>query len=494
MVDVFLIIVSIVTAIVMIGVTIYVFFLYCHPDDNGFAAGWYAKAIVIASICITWGFVLMMPLDVANSRGLGGGLNMDAAYMVFFIAFFIMIGFVLPFSLFLYESDPDKNIAARLCMAFWLDFFLLVAIFGFTLIAWLALRYANVANIEHSVIGRLTLSSTDNINPVQESLTNRIRYQLPAYLFMCVFLIFLGWFFFVVFGGIGIVALPFDMILDYFYRPRPRSALEMAEKKVALRRRAEELLSYSRKIENLNEETSEVQGWFSSWKAKRTLDNKEGKLQKELFVLEQEYEIFEAEEGLKSNPVWEIVKLILGILLAILSFFILLHLLLYKIIIIKGRPADTFLNAALYWLEFSVARFFAVIFFTGIAAYLIICVLKGAIKFGLRLFFIVKIHPMKLHLTYMNSFLFNAILIMLAGVACMHFMVLLFSSYMRLTTGMTIFGVLLTKLVFLKIFWEYKIFLYAFLAFAVLTFFYLLLKPKSDRMNIKAMIARRKAK
>ena len=44
------------------------------------------------------------------------------------------------------------------------------------------------------------------------------------------------------FGGIGIIALPFDLMLDYFYRPRPRSAREIAERKVMLRKKVEELM------------------------------------------------------------------------------------------------------------------------------------------------------------------------------------------------------------------------------------------------------------
>lgn len=31
---------------------------------------------------------------------------------------------------------------------------------------------------------------------------------------------FLGWIFFIVFAGIGFVSLPYDLILDYTYRPR----------------------------------------------------------------------------------------------------------------------------------------------------------------------------------------------------------------------------------------------------------------------------------
>ena len=61
---------------------------------------------------------------------------------------------------------------------------------------------------------------------------------------MIVFWVFLGWFVFVMFAGIGLISLPLDMILDYFYRPKPRPAKEIAKKVVLLRRRAKELMNY----------------------------------------------------------------------------------------------------------------------------------------------------------------------------------------------------------------------------------------------------------
>jgi LMBR1 domain-containing protein 1 len=32
---------------------------------------------------------------------------------------------------------------------------------------------------------------------------------------------FIGWIFFVVFAGVGFTAMPWDLILDYYYRPKP---------------------------------------------------------------------------------------------------------------------------------------------------------------------------------------------------------------------------------------------------------------------------------
>lgn len=52
----------------------------------------------------------MVPLDVANSRGFGGELDMAGFWLVIYGIIAIMIIIILPFSIFLYETDEDKNI------------------------------------------------------------------------------------------------------------------------------------------------------------------------------------------------------------------------------------------------------------------------------------------------------------------------------------------------------------------------------------------------
>lgn len=92
---------------------------------------------------------------------------------------------------------------------------------------------------------------------------------------MMVFWIFFGWFIFVLFGGIGLIALPLDLILDYFYRPRPRSAAEIAERKIMLRRKCEELLSFVKVVEFSLDNLEDKKGFFSDWSAKRAHKKKE---------------------------------------------------------------------------------------------------------------------------------------------------------------------------------------------------------------------------
>lgn len=494
MVSAWLIVITVLTAVLMLGVTIYVFYLYCHPDDNTFVLAWVAKLVVIAAFAVIWGFILLLPLDVANSRGLGGGLNMDLAYQLMFIIVFCFVGFILPYTLFLYETDDEKPFIARIFIALGYQAGITFGIACFALISWGALRKAHMGDLVRADLSNLMLSSATGGAFTTQIIKNGVAYNLPPYLFMCVFIIFVGWFFFVLFGGIGIIALPFDLIMGYVYRPKPRPALEMAEKKVALRRRCEELISFTKNVEGTMLDSEEGGNIFSKWRAGRKVKNNEGKLQKELYLLEQEIEIYELESELKANPLWDIAKLVLGTFLAIISLIIILHMLLYNIIVIKGRPASLFLNSFLYWVEYKIASFISTIFFAAFGVYLVFCVMKGAIRFGLRLFFIIKIHPMQLNKTYMNSFLFNAIMIMLASLGSIHFTILLFRHYMRLTSGTVVFGTLLTRLRVLKAFWQYKVFLYLFLLFSVAACGLVIWKPKADKLDVREMINKRKKK
>lgn len=46
-----------------------------------------------------------------------------------------------------------------------------------------------------------------------------LAYKLDFFNFIPVALGFLGWLLFVMFAGIGLIALPFDLIIDFFYQP-----------------------------------------------------------------------------------------------------------------------------------------------------------------------------------------------------------------------------------------------------------------------------------
>ncbi len=495
MVDTWMIIFTVVVCVLMLAVTIYLFILYSHPDDKYFGMAWWARIVIVSGYFIVWAFILLLPLDVANSRGEGGNFNMEFLYQLMFILYFVYIVAILPMTLLLYQSDDEKSLISRICSVLCQEVIIIVVVAVLSLIAWGFLRTMNFSDLRAYDIKGLQLSEDLAVGGGSQLLTNRIQYDIPSYLFVVIFLIFIGWFLFVVFGGVGLVALPLDMINDYFYRPQPRSAREMAEKKIALRTKCEELMVFSKQIEEKSEDLETEDGFWSKRKLKRSIGKKGKTLQKELYMLEEEYEIFEAEEKLTANPVWALIKMLLGCLLAIVSFLVWLHVLFFVIIHVNGKASTNLLNDVLIFFEFSLARFIGMIIFAALGLYLLMTTIKGNIKFGLRiLIFFFPIYPMKLGRTYTNSFIFNLILVMLCVPAVIHFQIECFSLYMKLTSGVVLFSVILKRMKFFNIFWQYKVFFYMYIIWALLTLIYLLCKPEGDRMNIKKIIERRKKK
>ena len=81
MVDAWLLILTIIGVFIMIAVNLYLFFIYSHPaEDNKSRVLWFARIVVISGSAIIFSFILLLPLDVANARGSGGGLDTEFIY------------------------------------------------------------------------------------------------------------------------------------------------------------------------------------------------------------------------------------------------------------------------------------------------------------------------------------------------------------------------------------------------------------------------------
>lgn len=94
--------------------------------------------------------------------------------------------------------------------------------------------------------------------------------------------------------------------------------------------------------------------------------------------------------------------------------------------------------------------------------------------------------------TLLNSFIFNLQLVLFCVPAIIHFQTDIFAKYMIYSTSVEMFIVEIQRMSFFSFFFKYNIFYYAFILITLITFFYLLLKPKSDRLNVQKMIEDRK--
>lgn len=82
-----------------------------------------------------------------------------------------------------------------------------------------------------------------------------------------------------------------------------------------------------------------------------------------------------------------------------------------------GKPIFLFIDQWLYNLNNSSASFVATIIYGLLVLYMQVCLVKGNTVFGIRIPFIVKLHPMLVNKTYMNSLLFNSNLMLLASLS-----------------------------------------------------------------------------
>ena len=126
--------------------------------------------------------------------------------------------------------------------------------------------------------------------------------------------------------------------------------------------------------------------------------------------------------------------------------------------------------------------FLSFLIFSILSLYLLLCVIKGNFKFGVRILCCWEIFPMKKDGTYMNSFIFNTTLILLASCSITQFCADCLEDYVVFTDINIIFNVQIRYLKFFKFFYKYHIFQYILFVVFLISLIYLLLRP-SDSIN-----------
>ena len=110
----FLILVTVVVALLLVGISVYLVVHYQHPDDGNQA--WVPKGVVLFGLWLAMATVLLFPLDVANRSACAFNvvesactltLPMKQLWYAVFITAIIMEFFIIPLTLFYYEGDSD---------------------------------------------------------------------------------------------------------------------------------------------------------------------------------------------------------------------------------------------------------------------------------------------------------------------------------------------------------------------------------------------------
>lgn len=545
--DVFLLIVSLVILVLLVIVGIYLLVNFSHPDDKSDA--YFPKFVVLIGFVLAGSVVLLLPLDVANREGypgcggydtkLCGGLNMELLWNIMYILVLVWLILFIPFSTFYYEADDGMLMAgtaignkqkknSRILEALKSQIFLLVIVTIAFIIGYVFLKqtsipiqkytapplssaarynttkqYVNTTLEPFSRYRLQDISMQDLISSESSApISSLIKIDVGIITFCTAILAFVGWFFFAIFGGIGMASLPLDLILAFKNRPVHMDAVEMADAQANIQARVNELVDVGEMIkiqqqeENGDEEHFTKKGFLSRFKGRggsgQKLSRKEKKersqalkqFKQSVYLLEQDVEEFKACTTSYNdyNPLIPYASLVAGILSAVLSLFWVLQIVLY---VLPNPAVDPLLNRFFRWFD-SWFPMFGTLSVALFSFYLLMCAVKGCFKFGLRFFFF-TLHPMKPNKTYMSSFLFNIALLLLCAIPVVQFSIEAFADYARNTTALQVFGTQIRYMKFFSYFFEKNVFIYAILAMFILTCIYLVAKPRDKATDGKVL-------
>ena len=301
-----------------------------------------------------------------------------------------------------------------------------------------------------------------------------IGVTLPIYAVACVSLV--GWVFFSVFAGVGLVALPIDLMNTFRDRPTSIDVKNWAAKRNELKERAAKLRQIGEKMEREN---------FAGLKPSRQDQKLFNKFKNAVYLLEKDYEILRVRKFEKGgNILYYIGMGVLGVIGSFVSLLWVIH----TVLFVFMHNAHPFLNTLLVGLD-NIFPLFGTVGFGTFAFYLLWCTIKGVMKLGIRFAFF-TIHPMEPGKTMMNSFLFNVGVILLCEIPVVQFCSNAFSIYARVTSISMLFG---TQIQYIKGFdfmFQYNIFLFILFAFIAITCLYMAIrKPKDSGKEIEKSIS-----
>lgn len=479
---------------------VYVLVHFQHPDDRNQA--YFPKFVVVTGLTVAVLSLLLLPMDVANRSACAEGIIESACrytlpmldmwyatYMTMFAYIFVLI----PWTLFYYEQDSDATQGKKLVSSS-LWSVATVVVLGLSML--IAYYFGGKAKFDMfsvesgmALIGNAALSGATECIALPSSLTTPTDFSTtsgtmggtlcsgfeagvtketftlrPTFIvYMIAVASIVSWLIFFIYAGVGIVALPIDLVKSFMNRPVkviPRS--EYIRCATILARDAQTIHQQIKSVQKEQRETGR------SRKTKKELKV----LQLKLSQLEDdEEELLKAyPQGETREATWLMtvmgyyLQLFLGGLSVLLSFFWVLHIILTVLV----KPAvHPFLNSFFIWCD-ELWGLLGVAVFAVFCFYLVFCVIKGNTRLGLK-FLLVDLYPMKLSRTSMSSLLFNTGLIMLGSVSIVQFCAQAFPVYAAETAVRDIFGGNIEQLTGLGYLFKYNVFIYSFFAMVCLS-------------------------
>ena len=252
-----------------------------------------------------------------------------------------------------------------------------------------------------------------------------LQLRASVFVYAVALLSTLGWVCFVIFGGIGLAALPMDHMEAWIHRPRALSLETYAAARQHLAEATRRLLDAGQRLREASASTQKKRSW------KKKVSRLRGDVQK-VEDAHKALEVAYKERG--GSPLVAGLHLGVGILCAVLSLLWVLHIVLHNL-----TRLHSFLNVVFVQLD-SVFSLLGLGAYAIMSFYLLWAVVRGIFRVGVRLPFL-SVYPMKLGDTLMNAFLFNTLIILLCSVTLSQFCAYSFREYAANTAADTMFSV-----------------------------------------------------
>jgi LMBR1 domain-containing protein 1 len=213
-----------VLSVVLLGCVVIFLIKFSHPDDKNVAV--FPKVVVVSGLWLAAATILVLPFDIANTYS---SFSMGVLWEVLYVLVAVYIFALIPFAYFFYESDVDPN-EKQGCLSSQLGqsmTYTIVTFVVFAAICTIMYAFMGTAEIPYSLMrqsaGNMAAVTSAGVVadlPSPPGCAGRwcrvseeewvVPVTLPVY--VIAFLAFLGWFFFAVFVGVGLAALPMDLI------------------------------------------------------------------------------------------------------------------------------------------------------------------------------------------------------------------------------------------------------------------------------------------
>ena len=345
---------------------------------------------------------------------------------------------ILPVAYFYYETEGD-TCKGRLIHTSWMMFSFIVV---WVLVVFLTYPFMNKSDIPiHSVDWDMS-KTVDNGVLLSYSITKyseswnlnstTFTTEISFAVYMIGLLSFIGWWILVFFLGVGLVAIPMDLINEFRNRPRKIESNEFNRRRVKLLQHVTKLKKDSKQLEDIKESVDKGSG-IKGWKNRRVFNRDLNKHEIQCMIAEREFLLLEKITKISKLEPWlYVIKLVLGIFFILWSLVWLIHIILWVISKSVDDYVHPFLNGLLDGIRQGNVEFLSTTLFALLAVFLLFSAIKGNVKFGLR-FFWITFYPLRPNETFVCSFVFNVWLINLWTFSLLQFLVRNFSMYASVT-------------------------------------------------------------